>query len=159
MKVPNKIISSILAIGIITSTSLAYQSTNVSKTSQESIGTSETTEISKEQSKTPQQVNIHMGDDASTQVNISYTTIAGELETKVELNKVGYSKKIIVKGENTIGNADKYFHSITVNNLEPNTKYEYTGCPPYCTSNSISSYSASRLFASFSASSSLTSAP
>lgn len=47
MKVPNKIISSILAIGIITSTSLAYQSTNVSKTSQESIGTSETTEISK----------------------------------------------------------------------------------------------------------------
>ena len=126
MKVPKKIISSILAIGIITSTSLAYQSTNVSKTSQESIGASETTEISKEQSKTPQQENVHMGDDASTQVNISYTTIAGELETKVELNKVGDSKKIIVKGDNTIGNADKYFHSIAVSNLEPNTKYEYT---------------------------------
>ena len=126
MKVPKKIISSILAIGIITSTSLAYQSTNVSKTSQESNGASETTEISKEQSKTPQQVNVHMGDDASTQVNISYTTIAGELETKVELNKVGDSKKIIVKGDNTIGNADKYFHSIAVSNLEPNTKYEYT---------------------------------
>lgn len=126
MKVPKKVISSILAIGIITSTSLAYQSADVTKASQESIEISQTTEVPTEQSKTPQQVNIHMGDDASTQVNISYTTLASGLETKVVLNKLGDSNKITVNGENTIGNADKYFHSIAVSNLEPNTKYEYT---------------------------------
>ena len=126
MKIPKKIISSILTIGIITSTSLAYQTNNVNMTSQNPTKTSQNSQTPKEQDKKPQQVNIHMGDDPSTQVNISYTTIAGELETKVELNKINDSKKIIVKGENTLGNADKYFHSISVENLEPNTKYEYT---------------------------------
>ena len=126
MKIPKKIISSILTIGIITSTSLAYQTNNVNITSQNPTKTSQKSQTPKEQDKKPQQVNIHMGDDPSTQVNISYTTIAGELETKVELNKINDSKKIIVKGENTLGNADKYFHSIAVENLEPNTKYEYT---------------------------------
>ncbi|MBC5996158.1 metallophosphoesterase family protein [Romboutsia ilealis] len=126
MKVPKKIISSILVIAIITSTSLSYQSTNVNKTSQESIKIPKTTETNNLKSKTPQQVNVHMGYDTSTQVNISYTTIAGELETKVVLNKVGDNKKIIANGENTIGNANKYFHSIVVSNLDPNTKYEYT---------------------------------
>ena len=126
MKIPKKIISSILTIGIITSTSLAYQTNNVNMTSQNPTKTSQKSQTPKEQDKKPQQVNIHMGDDPSTQVNISYTTIAGELETKVELNKINDSKKIIVKGENTLGNADKYFHSIAVENLEPNTKYEYT---------------------------------
>ena len=126
MKVPKKIISNILTIVIITSTSLAYQPTNVNLTSQNSTKTSQNSEIYKEQDKKPQQVNIHMGDDPSTQVNISYTTRAGELETKVELNKVNDSKKVMVKGENTLGNANKYFHSIAVKNLEPNTKYEYT---------------------------------
>ena len=126
MKIPKKIISSILTIGIITSTSLAYQTNNVNITSQNLTKTSQKSQTPKEQDKKPQQVNIHMGDDPSTQVNISYTTIAGELETKVELNKINDSKKIIVKGENTLGNADKYFHSIAVENLEPNTKYEYT---------------------------------
>ena len=68
MKVPKKIISSILVIAIITSTSLSYQSTNVNKTSQESIKIPKTTETNNLKSKTPQQVNVHMGYDTSTQV-------------------------------------------------------------------------------------------
>ncbi|MGL5315748.1 MAG: metallophosphoesterase [Peptostreptococcaceae bacterium] len=83
--------------------------------------------------KTPKQVNAHMGDDASTQVNLTYTTIAGELETKAVLNKKGSSEKITVTGENTIGNADKYFHKIAVSDLEPNTEYEYTVGTEECT--------------------------
>ncbi|MGL5692719.1 MAG: metallophosphoesterase, partial [Peptostreptococcaceae bacterium] len=79
-----------------------------------------------EGNKTPKQVNAHMGEDASTQVNLTYTTIDGGLETKAVLNKKGSSEKITVKGENSIGNANKYFHKVAINNLEANTEYEYT---------------------------------
>lgn len=82
--------------------------------------------VSEEEYSTPKQVNVHMGDDPSTQVNITYTTINSDLETKVVLNKVGDSEKITVTGENSIGNANKYFHKISVSNLEPGTQYEYT---------------------------------
>ena len=84
------------------------------------------TAVSEEEYSTPKQVNVHMGDDPSTQVNITYTTINSGLETKVVLNKVGDSEKITVTGENSIGNANKYFHKISVSNLEPSTQYEYT---------------------------------
>ena len=73
----------------------------------------------------PSQVNVHMGENPSTQVNFTYTTITGDLETKVELNKVGDSNKVTVIGENSIGAANKYFHKIAVSNLEANTNYEY----------------------------------
>ena len=84
------------------------------------------TAVTEEEYSMPKQVNVHMGDDPSTQVNITYTTINSGLETKVVLNKVGDSEKITVVGENSIGNADKYFHKIAVNDLEPGTQYEYT---------------------------------
>lgn len=84
------------------------------------------TSVSEEEYSTPKQVNVHMGDEPSTQVNITYTTINSGLETKVVLNKVGDSEKITVTGENSIGNANKYFHKISVSNLEPGTQYEYT---------------------------------
>ncbi|MGG7058666.1 metallophosphoesterase [Clostridium tertium] len=81
--------------------------------------------VSEEEYSKPKQVNVHMGDDPSTQVNITYTTINFGLETKIVLKKVGDNKEITVLGENSIGNANKYFHKIAVNNLEPNTQYEY----------------------------------
>ena len=83
-------------------------------------------EVKVEESKVPKQVNVHMGDNPSKEVNITYTTIEGNLETIVTLNKIGSNEKIIVKGENSVGNANKYFHKIAVNNLEANTTYEYT---------------------------------
>ena len=64
------------------------------------------TAVTEEEYSMPKQVNVHMGDDPSTQVNITYTTINSGLETKVVLNKVGDSEKITVVGENSIGNAD-----------------------------------------------------
>lgn len=83
-------------------------------------------EVKVEESKVPKQVNVHMGDNPSKEVNITYTTIEGNLETIVTLNKIGSNEKIIVKGESSVGNANKYFHKIAVNNLEANTTYEYT---------------------------------
>lgn len=82
--------------------------------------------ISHVQLSIPKQVNVHMGEDPSKEVNFTYTTKAAGLETKVVLNKVGSSEKKTIQGENSIGNADKYFHKIMVKNLEPNTNYEYT---------------------------------
>lgn len=41
----------------------------------------------------PKQVNVHMGENPSTEVNFTYTTINSDLETKVVLNKVGDSEK------------------------------------------------------------------
>ena len=43
--------------------------------------------VSEEEYSIPKQVNVHMGDDPSTQVNITYTTINSDLETKVEIAK------------------------------------------------------------------------
>lgn len=82
--------------------------------------------IAVEENNIPKQVNVHMGNNPSSEVNFTYTTIAGGLESVVILNKAGSNEKITVKGENSIGNADKYFHKIAVKELEPNTKYEYT---------------------------------
>lgn len=74
--------------------------------------------------KVPRQVNAHVGDDASTSVNITYTTLS-ETATKVELNKVGDSNKLTFDGTSSVGSLDKLFHSIGVTGLTPNTKYEY----------------------------------
>ncbi len=80
----------------------------------------------KDENSTPKQVNVHVGEDASSEVNISYTTINEGLETKVLLNKVGDTNITTVIGENSQGNANKYFHKIDVSGLEANTQYEYT---------------------------------
>ncbi|MGL5380083.1 metallophosphoesterase [Clostridium sp.] len=82
--------------------------------------------INEEEYSKPKQVNVHMGESPSSEVNFTYTTITGDLETKVVLNKLGSSEKIVVNGENSIGNANKYFHKIEVKGLDANTTYEYT---------------------------------
>ena len=88
--------------------------------------TEESNDVDVEEAAKPKQVNVHMGEDPSTMANFTYTTVAGGLETKVVLNKEGDSEEIVFYGENSIGNADKYFHSIVATGLEPNTTYEYT---------------------------------
>lgn len=72
----------------------------------------------------PKQVNVHVGDDASTSANFTYTTIE-ESPSKVVLNKVGDSNKLTFEGTSGIGTGNKYFHGISATGLEPNTKYEY----------------------------------
>lgn len=126
----NKVISLSIALAVATTVIQAGigQDVYASKLSS-NIENSEdlyVSRVSEEEYKIPKQVNVHMGEDPSTQVNVTYTTITGDLETKIVLNKTGDNEKITVVGENSIGNADKYFHKITVNNLEANTTYEYT---------------------------------
>lgn len=74
----------------------------------------------------PRQVNVHMGDDPSSQVNITYTTKVADLDTTVTLNKLGSTDKEVQNGEASLGAGEKYFHRIFVNNLEADTTYEYT---------------------------------
>lgn len=76
--------------------------------------------------KTPEQLNVHVGDDASSQVNITYTTLA-DTSTVVKLNKVGDTNNIIyVEGNSYQGISNKFIHEISVSGLEAYTDYEYT---------------------------------
>ncbi len=74
--------------------------------------------------KVPKQYNVHMGDDPSTQVNVTYTTLV-PARTQIVLNKQGETDTFTFEGDINQGSANKYFHSIAVNGLEPNTTYEY----------------------------------
>lgn len=114
---------SLTMLGGITEVNAANNNKVVVESSEESEAYA--TSVSEEEYSMPKQVNVHMGDNPSTQVNFTYTTISSGLETKVVLNKVGDNEKITVMGENSQGNADKYFHEISVSNLEPDTQYEY----------------------------------
>jgi hypothetical protein len=76
--------------------------------------------------KTPRQVNVHVGDDPSDAVNVTYTTIATD-ETKIVLNRAdGTGETITLTGESSVGPANKYVHKIPVTGLDANTSYEYT---------------------------------
>lgn len=73
----------------------------------------------------PRQVNVHMGDDPSTSVNFTYTTL-DEAPSTVVLNKIGDDEKLTFTGTSGAGSANKYFHGIIADGLEPDTEYEYT---------------------------------
>ena len=79
-----------------------------------------------DEAKTPKQLNVHVGNDASSQVNITYTTIA-DTSTMVRLHKVGDEENVIyVEGTSYQGISNKFIHEIAVSGLEPYTDYEYT---------------------------------
>lgn len=78
-----------------------------------------------DENKTPRQLNVHVGTDAATQVNVTYTTVT-DTQTIISLNKVGDSNVIYVEGSSYQGLAGKYIHEIAVTGLEANTEYEYT---------------------------------
>ena len=79
-----------------------------------------------DETKTPEQLNVHVGNDASTQVNVTYTTVA-DTDTVIKLNKVGDAANVIyVEGTSYAGISGKYIHEISVSGLEPYTEYEYT---------------------------------
>ncbi len=76
--------------------------------------------------KTPRQLNIHMGDDASTSVNITYTT-AADCESVITVKKQGSADApLTFQGTSDFGQANKCFHAIAITGLEPGTTYEYT---------------------------------
>ena len=75
--------------------------------------------------KIPRQLNVHVGTDASSQVNVTYTTVA-DTETMITLNKVGSTEEIRFTGTSYKGIGGKYIHEIAVTGLESFTEYEYT---------------------------------
>lgn len=79
-----------------------------------------------DETKAPEQLNVHVGNDASSQVNVTYTTVA-DTDTVIKLNKVGDEANVIyVEGTSYAGISGKYIHEIAVSGLEPYTEYEYT---------------------------------
>lgn len=79
-----------------------------------------------DEAKTPKQLNVHVGNDASSQVNVTYTTIA-DTGTVMKLNQVGDTANVIyVEGTSYAGISGKYIHEISVTGLEAYTEYEYT---------------------------------
>lgn len=79
-----------------------------------------------DEAKVPKQLNVHVGNDASSQVNVTYTTVADTVTT-IKLNKVGDEANVIyVEGTSSQGISGKYIHEISVTGLEAYTEYEYT---------------------------------
>ena len=61
--------------------------------------------------KTPRQLNVHFGDDASTSVNVTYTTLAA-CKTLIVLNEQGTQNYMPFTGSSDAGQANKVFHKI-----------------------------------------------
>ncbi|GHU66718.1 hypothetical protein AGMMS49983_16870 [Clostridia bacterium] len=74
----------------------------------------------------PEQLNVHVGDDAQTQVNVTYTTIAAQVSTITLTAAKDGAQPFTVTGGSSPGASDKYFHKISVNGLEADTTYHYT---------------------------------
>ena len=75
--------------------------------------------------KTPQQLTMHVGTDASTAVNFAWTTNM-QVQTVVKVNKKGESQPTIFNGTNAVGAGGRYFHKVEITGLTPGTEYEYT---------------------------------
>lgn len=99
-------------------------SENVSDSNTESASTASPLSVV-DVNKNPRQLNVHVGDDAATQVNVTYTTVA-DTTTMITLNKKGDQEKMYVEGSSYQGIGGKYIHEISVTGLEADTQYEYT---------------------------------
>ena len=78
-----------------------------------------------DESKAPEQLNVHVGDDAATQVNVTYTTIT-DTSTIIAITKADGGETMYFEGTSYVGLGGKYIHEISVNGLEPATEYVYT---------------------------------
>lgn len=78
-----------------------------------------------DESKAPRQLNVHVGNDAATQVNVTYTTVA-DTSTVIEIQKAEGGDKMYFEGSSYQGIGGKYIHEIAVSGLEPYTEYNYT---------------------------------
>lgn len=78
-----------------------------------------------DKNKAPEQLNVHVGDDAATQVNVTYTTIT-DTSSVIAVTKADGGETMYFEGTSYIGLGGKYIHEISVNGLEPATEYVYT---------------------------------
>ena len=78
-----------------------------------------------DKNKAPEQLNVHVGDDAATQVNVTYTTIT-DTSSVIAVTKADGGETMYFEGTSYVGLGGKYIHEISVNGLEPATEYVYT---------------------------------
>ncbi|MGN0334230.1 MAG: metallophosphoesterase [Lachnospiraceae bacterium] len=78
-----------------------------------------------DENKVPAQLNVHVGNDAATQVNVTYTTVT-DTSTVIAIQKADGGDKMYVEGSSYQGLGGKYIHEIAVSGLEPYTEYVYT---------------------------------
>lgn len=90
------------------------------------VAVAESTEVVTED-KEPKQLNVHVGNDAATEVNVTYTTVA-DTSTVIAIKKAdGTGKTIYFEGTSELATSGlKYVHEIAVDGLEPYTEYVYT---------------------------------
>lgn len=78
-----------------------------------------------DEAKAPKQLNVHVGNDAATEVNVTYTTVA-DTSTVISLQKATGGETLYFEGTSYQGLGGKYIHEIVVTNLEAYTEYTYT---------------------------------
>lgn len=78
-----------------------------------------------DENKAPAQLNVHVGNDAATEVNVTYTTVT-DTSTVITIQKAEGGDAMYFEGSSYQGIGGKYIHEIAVNGLEPYTEYKYT---------------------------------
>lgn len=78
-----------------------------------------------DENKVPAQLNVHVGNDAATEVNVTYTTVE-DTTTVITIQKAEGGEKMYFEGTSYQGIGGKYIHEIAVSGLEPYTEYTYT---------------------------------
>ena len=111
---------------IICSLLISSISVSAAQTTQTNEVTNEVVQYSViDENKVPKQLNVHVGNDAATQVNVTYTTVT-DTSTVIAVTKADGGKTMYFEGTSSLGLGGKYIHEISVSGLEPATEYNYT---------------------------------
>ena len=88
-----------------------------------------------DENKVPAQLNVHVGEDAATSVNVTYTTRVETDKTTIAVTKTAGGETKYFEGTSYQGIGGKYIHEIVVTGLEACTEYSYVvgdGCNECC---------------------------
>lgn len=78
-----------------------------------------------DENKVPAQLNVHVGEDAATSVNVTYTTRVETDKTTIAVTKTVGGETKYFEGTSYQGIGGKYIHEIVVTGLEACTEYSY----------------------------------
>lgn len=78
-----------------------------------------------DENKVPAQLNVHVGEDAATSVNVTYTTRVETDKTTIAVTKTAGGETKYFEGTSYQGIGGKYIHEIVVTGLEACTEYSY----------------------------------
>ncbi len=78
-----------------------------------------------DENKVPAQLNVHVGEDAATSVNVTYTTRVETDKTTIAVTKTAGGETKYFEGTSYQGIGGKYIHEIVVTGLDACTEYSY----------------------------------